>query len=139
MTLSLESEIETLQRLVEVLQRQLDDARTREQAALEREQAASKREAMLLALLRQRHPQGISLPEEGQNHAPDVFRESMRPHIVALLQKYPQGLTRTQIEHALATRKHLKHTLLGMCRAGILVRKGIGVYALPSQDTASRA
>src|SRR5882724_6761315 len=97
-TPALPVEIEALQQLIEVLQQQLDDARTREQAALEREHASRKREAMLLALLRQRHSSSIRLPEAGEEPVPDEPRGSLRPRIVALLHKHPRGLTRLQIE-----------------------------------------
>jgi hypothetical protein len=48
---------------------------------------------------------------------------SLRPHILTLLREQPDGLTRPQIEEALA-RRGLGDTLQRMVRAALLVRTG---------------
>ena len=129
-------------RLIEVLERELELARAREHAALEREhaalareQTAREREALLLDILRQVGPTNLRIRAAGR-----AFAESstavppLRQRISTLLKDHPQGMTRVQIQQALGTHKHLKHTLVGMARAKLLRRVETGIYALPYES-----
>lgn len=54
----------------------------------------------------------------------------MRQPILSLLQHYPNGLTRQDIETKLNSPKKLQHVLQGMIREGLIVRPKPGVFTV---------
>lgn len=132
------------ERLIEVLQRELDAARTREQVALERaerlEQVALEREERLLALL-ERLPLQHQLSREGRQSSHTAVASPQQGHtqsqryvfqsILEVLQGYPEGLHREEIQRRLGMSKNLSDSLVNLVRRKRLVRVSKGTYALP--------
>ena len=121
------------ERLIEVLQRELDAARTREQVALEREER-------LLALL-ERLPLQHQLSREGRQSSHTAVASPQQGHtqsqryvfqsILEVLQGYPEGLHREEIQRRLGMSKNLSDSLVNLVRRKRLVRVSKGTYALP--------
>ena len=150
MSPALAPEITALQTLVEVLQRQLEDARTREQAAVERadrlERVALEREGRLLALM-ERLPLR-SQPAHEATQAPHTAvvspkkgqRDNQRyifQAILEVLEGYPEGLHREEIQRRIGTSRNLSDSLVNLVRRKRLVRIAKGTYALPPDEGAN--
>jgi len=63
----------------------------------------------------------------------------MRSRITTLLQGYPAGLTRTEIQQKLHVDRNLKDTLYGMVRQKLLGTNGKGIYILVSGKSPTKA
>ena len=140
------------ERLIEVLQRELDAARSREQAALEREQVALERVKCLeqVALEREARLIGLMewlrdaklLPLERTPPQPvEVHGRSQRywyRDILALLQDYPEGLHRLEIQQHLQTSDNLSDSLVNLVGRKRLIRVAKGTYALPTSHGATQ-
>ena len=63
----------------------------------------------------------------------------IRQPIMSLLRQHPQGLARKDIETTLHSPKNLRNTLQGMHRAGLLVRRQTGVYAVAPEHQSPEA
>jgi hypothetical protein len=63
----------------------------------------------------------------------------MRQRIVTLLQSYPAGLTRKEIQQQLHVEHNLKDTLYGMVRHKLLGTNTKGVYVLKSDKSPTKA
>jgi len=91
--------------------------------------------ARMEALLQQ-YPQ-TATPASDTLHGPRPA--PMRPRIQALLQGYPAGLTRTEIQQKLHVDRNLKDTLYGMVRSKLLDTNGKGVYIRVSGKSPTKA
>jgi hypothetical protein len=58
-------------------------------------------------------------------------RGQLRPQILALFQRHPEGLSAVQVRQLLGSDKDLSDTVVSMRRDGLLVRLKHGVYGLP--------
>jgi hypothetical protein len=111
----------------DMLRQQLEEARARE--------------ATLLRLLEQLSPTGDRqaaapplIPQQGHRLA-----SAMRQQVLAVLQRHPRGLHRTQIQEEIGVEKDLSSVLYHMKRDGLLVHKGSGIYALAGLEATRQA
>jgi hypothetical protein len=91
--------------------------------------------ARMEALLQQ-FPRASTFADDtphGQRPAP------MPQRIATLLQGYPAGLTRKEIQQHLHVERNLKDTLYGMVRRNLLGTHGKGVYVLRSGTSPTKA
>jgi hypothetical protein len=134
MSLAHQLELVTLER--NLLRQALDQALAREQASRE----LFTTELQLLTQALQRVEQLEQRLQEAQKPpSPLRMGQSLRPIILELVRKHPQGITRRDMEEALQPGKSLKNTLNHMVRDGILTFQNAVYLPTPDAEATLRA
>ena len=137
-----------LERLIAHLEQELEEARLRERAARADQEAARDREVRLWRLLEERRPRqspenataaparSFVMPVSAWAFESEPITLTRRQRIIQLLEQNPRGLHRMQLEEQIGMTRRLSDTLGHMKRAGLIIHRGGGVYALAPSDTA---